>query len=80
MKLTNPYDNVILMGDINAIVVGGNEGREVGQFGLDKRNDREEKLIEVCRDWSIVITNTPFQNHKNRRYTWKLPDDIARIK
>ena len=32
-------DHVVIMGDWNAIVGQGREGREVGEFGLGLRND-----------------------------------------
>ena len=75
-EVTN--DNVIIMGDWNSIVGEGSDGREVGQFGLGRRNERGEKLVEFCRRKELVITNTWFQNHKRRRYTWKMPGDIGR--
>ena len=34
---------LILMGDWNAVVGEGQDGVEVGQFGLGKRNERGEK-------------------------------------
>ena len=34
------------MGDFKAVVEEGKEDRVVGKFGLEKRNDRGERLIE----------------------------------
>ena len=42
-------DNVIFMGDFNAVVGEGKEDRAVGKFELGKRNDRGERLIEFCK-------------------------------
>lgn len=39
------------MGNFNAIVGEGKYGREVGQFGFEKRNYRGERLKEFCKDW-----------------------------
>jgi hypothetical protein len=47
LKYTKPHDNVIIMGDFNAIVGEGREGREVGNFGLGKRNERGERVKEL---------------------------------
>ena len=69
---------LILMGDWNAVVGEGQDGAEVGQFGLGKRNERGEKLIDHCRNHRLVITNTIFKQEKRRRYTWKMPGDIGR--
>ncbi|KAJ4435509.1 hypothetical protein ANN_18125 [Periplaneta americana] len=38
---------VIIMGNWNA-AVGEQDGRTVGKYGLEKRNDREEYLMEFC--------------------------------
>lgn len=62
-KHTKPHDNVIIMGDFNAIV---GEGREVGDFSLGKRNVRGERVVEFCRENGMIITNTKFQNPKRR--------------
>ena len=37
------------MGDFNAVVGEGREDRVVGKFGLGKRHDRGERLIEFCK-------------------------------
>ena len=33
-----------------------------------------QKLIEFCQENALVITNTLFQKHKRRLYTWTSPD------
>ena len=36
------------------------------------------RLIEFCQENALVITNTLFQQHKRRLYTWTSPDDEHR--
>lgn len=69
---------LILMGDWNASVGEGREGECVGPFGLGKRNGRGEKLVEFSQRHKLMVTNTWFQHHSRRRYTWKMPGDLAR--
>src|SRR6476469_5987923 len=71
-------DNVIVMGDFNAVVGEGKEVRVVEKFGLGKRNDRGERLIEFCKSQNLVITNTWFEQEKRRKYTGKSPGDLRR--
>jgi len=76
--LTKGEDNLIIMGDWNAVVGEGVDGQAVGHYGLGVRNDREERLVDFCKQYNMSITNT-FQNiHRKRRYTWKMPKYIAR--
>ena len=63
---------------INAVVGEGKEDRVVGKFGLGKRNDRGERLIEFCKRQNLVITNTWFEQEKRRRFTWKSQGDLRR--
>ena len=39
-------DDVILMGDWNAVVGEGREDGVVGDFGLGTRNERRQKLVD----------------------------------
>ena len=53
-------------GDWNA-KVGSEETPEVtGKFGLGIRNEAGKRLIELCQENALVITNTLFQQQKRR--------------
>ncbi|XP_025425707.1 craniofacial development protein 2-like [Sipha flava] len=72
-------ENLIIMGDWNAIVGEGKGERNImGKYGLRKRNDRGDRLVEFCAKHDLIITNTCFNHHPRRRYTWKMPGDVGR--
>ena len=43
-------------------------------YGLGIQNEAGQRLIEFCQENALVITNTLFQQHKRRLYTWISPD------
>ena len=45
-----------------------------GKFGLGIWNEAGQRLIEFCQKNALVITNTLFQQHKRRLYTWTSPN------
>ena len=45
-----------------------------GKFSLGIRNEAGQRLIEFCKENTLVIENTLFQQHKRRLYTWTSPD------
>ena len=45
-----------------------------GKFDLGMRNEAGQRLIEICQENRLVITNTLFQQHKRRLYIWTSPD------
>ena len=49
-----------------------------GEFGLGIRNEAGQRLIEFCQENPLIITNTLFQQHKRRLYTWTSPDGQQR--
>lgn len=76
ISLTNSKENLIIMGDWNAMVGENTDGREVGKYGFGTRNERGD--VEFCRQHDLILTNTLFMNHKRRCYTFKMPGDINR--
>lgn len=72
-------ENLIIMGDWNAIVGEGKREKNItGKYGLGKRNDRGDRMVEFCAKHDLIITNTCFDHHPRRRYTWKMPGDVGR--
>ena len=67
-------DVLFITGDCNA-KVGSQEAPGVtGKFGLGIWNEAGQRLTEFCQENALVITNTLFQQHKRRLYTWTSPD------
>ena len=74
LELTPKKDVLFIIGDWNA-KVGNQEIHGVtGKFGLGVQNEAGKRLIEFCQENALVITNTLFQQHKRRLYTWTSPD------
>ena len=72
-------------GDILYIIGGWNAkvGKELsiyitGNFGLGKRNERGDQLVELCSRHDLRIMNTFFKLHPRRLYTWISPDNSTR--
>lgn len=78
IDLVKEKDNLVIMGDFNAVVGEGIEGNMVGKYGLGKRNRRGDRLVQFCSENDLSISNTIFDQPKRRRYTWKMPGDIGR--
>ena len=74
LELTPKKDVLLIIGDWN-LKVGSQETPGVtGKFGLGIWNEAGQRLIEFCQENALVITNTFFQQHKRRLYTWTSPD------
>lgn len=70
-------DKTLVIGDFNAKI---GQTRQVenlitGKYGLGQRNERGEKLINYAFEYKLAIVNTYFKKRKNRRWTWKSPDE-----
>jgi exonuclease III len=70
--------NMIIMEDWNSVV--GHKARHniVGPYGLGRRNQRAQMLIDFCERNGLVITDTWFKRPKRGLYTWKSPEDTSR--
>ena len=73
LELTLKKD-VLFIGDCNAKVGSQETPVVTGKFGLGVQNEAGQMVIEFCKENSLVITNTLFQQHKRRLYTWTSPD------
>ena len=62
------------LGDWNAKVGSQEIPGVTGKFGLGICNEAGQRLIEFCQEYALVITNTLFQQHKIKLYTWTSPD------
>ena len=74
LELTPQKDVLFIIGDGNAKVGSQETPRVRGKFGLGIQNEAGQRLIEFCQEKALVITNTLFQQHKRRLYTWTSPD------
>ena len=63
-----------MIGDQNAKVGSQEIPGVTVKFGLEVQNEGRQRLIEFCDENTLVITNTLFQQHKRRFYTWTSPD------
>ena len=74
LELTPKKDVLFILGDWNA-KVGSQETLGVtDKFGLEMHNEAGQRLIECCQENVLVKTNTLFQQHKRRLYTWTSSD------
>jgi len=70
---------LVVMGDWSAKIGQTNiKSKIVGKFGLGERNERGDRLEDFCQANDFFISNTMFQQHPRRLWTWKSPGDNAR--
>ena len=74
LELTPPKDVLFIIGDWNAKVGSQETPGVTGKFGFGVQNEAGQRLIEFCQENALVTTNTLFQQHKRRLYTWTSPD------
>ena len=74
LELTPKKDVLFIIGDWNAKVGSQETPGVMGKFGLGIQNEAGHRQIEFCQENTLVKTNTLFQQHKRRLYTWTSPD------
>ena len=70
LELTPKKDVLFIIGDWNAKVGSQEIPGVTRKFGLGVQNEAGQKLTDFCQENALVITNTLFQQHKRRLYTW----------
>ena len=65
MDTVKKNDNLINLGDWDAVIGDGKEGDAVGKYGLGFRNNRSQRLIDFCKEKELIITNTVFQQNRD---------------
>ena len=74
LELTPKKDVLFIIGDWNAKVRSQETPGVTGKFGVGIQNEAGQRLREFCQENALVITNTFFQQHKRRLYTWTSSD------
>ena len=69
LELKLKKDAFFVIGDWNAKVGSQETPGVTGKFGLGIRNEAGQRLIEFCRENTLVIANILFQQHKRKLYT-----------
>ena len=69
LELTPKKDVLFIIGDWKAKVGSQKTPGVTGKFGLRMRNEAGQRLIEFCKENTLVIANTLFQKHQRRLYT-----------
>ena len=70
LELTPKKDILFLIEDWNTKVGSQEIPGVTGRFGLGVQSEAEQRLIEFCKENTLVIAKTLFQQHKRRLYTW----------
>ena len=74
LEVTPQKDVLFIIGDWNAKVGSEEIPGVIGTFNLGVQNEAGQRLTEFSQKNALVITNTLFQQHKRRLYTWTSPD------
>ena len=65
LELTPQKDALFIIGDWNTKVGSQAIPEVTGKFGLVVQNEAGQRLKEFCRENTLVIANTLFQQYKN---------------
>ena len=73
-RLTTKKDVLFIIGDWNTKVGSQETPGVTGKFVRGIQNEAGQRLSEFRQENALVLTNTLFQQHKRRLYTWTSPD------
>ena len=75
-------DVLVVIGDLNAKIGNKNAGleRAIGKHACGKMNENEERLVDFCLEFNLLIGATLFQHKDIQKLIWKSPDSKTVIK
>ena len=77
LELTPKKDVFFIIGDWNTKIGSQETPGVTGKFGLAIQNEAGQRLVEFCKENTLVIANTLFQQHKRRLFInitrWSTP-------
>ena len=66
---------VYIMGDFNSkIGIRMKEEELLGPYGIGKRNDRGERLVQFAEENNLFILNSFYKKPPQAKWTWRSPD------
>ena len=74
LRAANPRDKIVLLGDFNARV-----GRRadlwdaIGPHGIGKMNANGLRLLSLCCEHNLIVTNTVFRHRTTHKTSWMHP-------
>ena len=74
LGLIPPKDILFIIGDWNAKVGSQETSGVTGKFSLGVQTETGQRLMEFCKQNTLVIANTLFHQNKRRLYTRTSPD------
>ena len=74
LELIPKKDALFIIWGWNAKIESQETPGATGKFDLGVENEAGQMLIAICQENTLVITNTLFQQHNRRLYTWTSPD------
>ena len=74
LELTPQKDVLFIIGDWNTKAGSQEIPGVTGKFGHGVQNEAGQRLTEFFQENTLDITNSLFQQHKRRLYTWTSPD------
>ena len=66
LELTPKKDVLFIIGNKNAKVESQETPGVTGKFSLGVQNEAGQRLIKFCKENTLVVANTLFQQHKRR--------------
>ena len=64
------WQNVVIMGDLNARVGDVMVDNVIGRYGVAGVNESGRRCIEMCNEYDLVVGNTLFKKKRINKYTW----------